>query len=151
MSEVTTEKQFVMGVSTEDYDRCYAMAKKAGRKGVVIKGKTTLARFYVVRDKLWADEVKPDGTTLKQEVMDINTLPQSKEYHDSMKARLQRDYPDKDEAWWESHADVLDSANRATKRLILEGLPPLEAGKIISAALKDIFTDLTKDISGGEQ
>jgi hypothetical protein len=136
-SNTITEKKFVMAVSADDYSRVYRMAKRAGLKGVVIKGKSGVARFYIRRKVLWADEVKADGSVLTQEVMDINNIPRNEEYRDSMKERLRKDYPDKDEEWLTSHADVLDEANRATKRLIMEGVSPDVAGRIIAEALRN--------------
>jgi hypothetical protein len=145
---MNTEKQFVMAVPAEDYRRVRKMARRAGPKGVVIKGARSVARFYLKDNKLMADEKKEDGSVLTQEVMDIEHLPRNLEYRDHMKERLRKDYPDKDDEWLTAHADVLDEANRATKRLAMEaGIPPDMAAKIIAEALRLQM----EDVSGNKE
>jgi hypothetical protein len=130
-----------MGLGNEEYKLIAKKARKHGAEGVKLSNKSGEYRFYFKDDKLYSDKSNKDGTTLTQEVKNIDDLPVEAMNPEANRLKLfeklKAEMPDVSDEDIDAYIDIMFEAQRSMQNLIHTGIDASSAMEIVMNALKD--------------
>jgi hypothetical protein len=131
-----------MCVPDEHYAKIKELLHDSGRIGIHLTDKNKKrVRFYKEDGKIMAEERKEDDSIFKQEVIKMSEIQQQQNpataFQNEMLKRITEDHPDMPVEEREAYADILMQANDSIKRLIVSGVEPGLAYRIIEGVLQN--------------
>ena len=140
------EQEYVHVLCLPDthYERVVELVNETdGNVGIKLKdNKDVSMTFYFKDDKLYADKENECGEIIQtQEVIKMSDIENKKNERPDFKThllnQLKTDFPGMNQDEIESNADILNEANESIKKLILSGIQPKIALKLIYDVLSD--------------
>jgi hypothetical protein len=141
---------FAITLLPDEYKRIAKLAR-GSRIGVICNHKAGRFRFYFKDGEMFADIRDKDNNIKTYPVVDMEKAKEMERtegtqndlFKNSVLPKIRADHPDWTEEEVECLADMLNEANGSIKRLIMQGIDPVMAQKIVGEAMFGSNTEIT--------